>query len=133
MTWLGSVVAGARRLVQGAIGERRPDTPVVVFSSFAHAEAYLVKGFLESRGIAAEIRDELAMIYGELPLTPQNLPSVWVAASDAPRADGIVRDFQNARVENGEAWRCAGCGETLGSQFTACWRCGGSRAEQPRP
>jgi hypothetical protein len=131
VSWLGSIVAGARRLVRRAEGERRPDEPVVVFSTWVSAEAHLLKWLLDSHGIAAEVRDRLTMIYGELPPTPQNLPSVWVAARDAPRADEIVRDFQSGRVANGEAWRCAACGETVGAQFTACGRCGVSRPEQP--
>jgi hypothetical protein len=132
VTWLDSVVSGARRLARKARGERLPDAPVVVFSTFNSAEAHLVMGLLESRGIAAEVRDQLAGILGDLPTTPQNLPSVWVAERDAAVADAIVREFQGRRVENGEAWRCPGCGETIDAQFTACWRCGRS-AEKPRP
>lgn len=103
-----------------------------VFAAYTTAEAHLVKGLLESEGIAAEVRGEvLAGILGDIPLM-ENRPSVWVEERDASRANGIVRDFQHARVAAGEAWRCD-CGETLDAQFTACWRCGRSRAEQPGP
>lgn len=104
----------------------------MVFATYTAAEAHLVKGLLESEGITAEVRDEmLAGILGDIPLL-QTRPSVWVREDDFARADKIVREFQRERVEAGEAWRCA-CGETLGAQFTACWRCSRSRAEQPRP
>lgn len=93
-----------------------------VFIAYTSIEAHLVRGLLESEGIAAEVHEDMVNILGELPLTPENLPSVWVEEHDAARADGIVRDFQSGRVEKGEAWRCE-CGETLDAQFTACWRC----------
>jgi hypothetical protein len=104
----------------------------MVFATYTAAEAHLLKGLLESEGITAEVRDELlAGILGDIPLL-QNRPSVWVAEGDAARASEIVREFQRGRVEAGEAWRCA-CGETLDAQFTACWRCSRSRAEEPHP
>jgi hypothetical protein len=104
----------------------------LVFAAYTTTEAHLVKGLLESEGITAEVRGEiLAGILGDIPLLA-NRPSVWVAESDAARANEIVRDFQHERVQKGDAWRCA-CGETLDAQFSACWRCGRSRAEQPRP
>ena len=104
----------------------------LIFAAYTTAEAHLVKGLLESEGIMAEVRDEmLAGILGDIPLM-QNRPSVWVEDRDAARANEIVRDFQHERVEKGDAWRCA-CGEILGAQFTACWRCGCSRPEQSRP
>ena len=95
--------------------------------AYTSIEAHLLKGLLESEGIAAEVRD----ILGEIPRTPENLPSVWVEESAAARAAAIVADFRHERVQTGEAWRRE-CGETLDAQFTACWRCGAIRsAEQP--
>jgi hypothetical protein len=103
-----------------------------IFIAYTSIEAHLVKGLLESEGIAAEVHEDMVNILGELPLTPENLPSVWVEERDALRADGIVRDFQHERVEKGDAWRCE-CGEILDAQFSACWQCSRSRPEQPRP
>jgi len=104
----------------------------LVFSAYTTAEAHLLKGLLESEGITAEVRGEvLSGILGDIPLL-ENRPSVWVEESDAARAEEIVRDFQHDRVQKGDAWRCD-CGETLDAQFTACWQCGRSRAEQPPP
>jgi len=103
----------------------------VVFWTGVSTEAHLIQGLLESEGIAAEVRDEVPMVYAATPATPEYLPSVWVAAADAARADAIVRDFLGGRVQKGEAWRCPGCGETMDAQFTACWHCGRSRAQKP--
>jgi hypothetical protein len=97
-------------------------------------EAYLVRGFLASRGIAAEIRGELLTSgWGELPL---DVCSVWVRDDrDYVRAVELVKDFfsgAEARRHGGEAWTCATCGETLEGQFTHCWQCGVSRSNAER-
>ena len=89
-------------------------------------EAHLVKGFLESNGIAAVIRGEfLTSGWGELPL---DVCSVWVS-DDAhyERANALLISFLNgdpAREHRGENWRCPKCGEQQEGQFTACWKCG---------
>jgi hypothetical protein len=59
-------------------------------------EAHLVKGLLESNGIAAEIRGEsLFGARGETPVTPDTLPSVWVVDDgDASRARGVLAEYR---------------------------------------
>ncbi len=52
-------------------------------------DAHLIKGLLEAEGIEAEVRGELLFGgRGELPMTEDTLPSVWVhdawAAARAP-------------------------------------------------
>ena|SRR5688572_1921704 len=97
-----------------------------VFLAFTAVEAHLVKGLLESEGISAEVRGEgMAPILGDVPIL-ENLPSVWVADREVSRAQQIVRDFKRERVATGDAWRCE-CGEAMGAQFAACWRCGTDR------
>lgn len=91
-------------------------------------EAHLVRGFLASHGIAAEVRGELLTSgWGELPL---DVCAVWVRNDgDYARAAELVRDFfsgADARRHGGDAWTC-GCGEALEGQFTQCWRCGALR------
>jgi hypothetical protein len=61
------------------------------------AEAHLVRGLLESRGIHAEVRGEaLWGTRGETPLTPDTLPTVWVDDNQAPEAARIVEDYSAA-------------------------------------
>lgn len=98
--------------------------------SARHAlEAHLIRGFLASNGITAEVRGEyLTSGWGELPM---DVCSVWIA-DDAQfsRADELLKAFLTgslAREFGGEAWTCA-CGEQLEGQFTACWRCGSARS-----
>ncbi len=92
-------------------------------------EAHLVKGFLESNGIAAVVRGEfLTSGWGELPV---DVCGVWIT-DDAQyeRAHALLVSFLKgdlARKYRGEAWTCPGCGERLEGQFTACWRCGATR------
>lgn len=93
-------------------------------------EAHLVRGFLASHGITAEVRGELLTSgWGELPL---DVCSVWVKDDrDYERGKELVREFfsgASARRHSGEAWTCPACGEPLEGQFTQCWRCGALRA-----
>lgn len=93
-------------------------------------EAHLVRGFLESNGIAAIVRGEyLTSGWGELPL---DVCSVWIdddAQYDRAQAllaaflyGDLAREFRDLR------WRCRRCGEELEGQFTACWSCGAAKS-----
>jgi hypothetical protein len=68
-----------------------------VFVARNPAEAHIVKGLLESRGITAEVRGEaLWGTRGETPLTPDTLPTVWVLDDKkAPEAAGIVKEYSS--------------------------------------
>jgi len=92
-------------------------------------EAHLIRGFLESNGIAAEVRGEfLTSGWGELPV---DVCSVWITDdSQYDRAHALLLSFLNgdlAREYRGHEWRCAQCGEQLEGQFTTCWSCGAAR------
>jgi hypothetical protein len=95
------------------------------------ADAHLLKGLLTGGNIEAEVRGEfLYGVRGEVPITPDTCPSVWVMDdSDYDRAMELVSTFlggdSSYRIE-GKAWRC-GCGEENESQFTECWSCGKAR------
>ena len=109
-----------------------------VFIAQHPAEAHLVRGLLESRGIPALIRGEsLFGARGEAPVTPDTLPSVWVAdARHADEALAIIEghttgaDSAVAHGDNTESWTCAKCGETVESQFSECWKCGTERGQR---
>lgn len=93
-------------------------------------EAHLLRGFLESQGIASIVRgDLLTGGFGELPV---DQCSVWLTDErQFARADELVRDFLKgsfARIYSGERWVCPQCNETLEGQFTQCWRCGSAKA-----
>ena len=92
-------------------------------------EAHVVKGFLESNGIAAVVRgDHLQGGWGELPV---DLCSVWVT-DDAQyeRANALLVSFfhgDHAHEFRDQNWRCSKCGEQIEGQFTECWSCGTHR------
>ena len=103
-----------------------------VFVARTPTEAHLVKGVLEARGIRAEVRGEaLWGTRGEIPLTPDTLPTVWVLDNrQAPEAVSIVEEYSSAAPVSGreaQGWRCPACGEPVESQFSECWKCGASR------
>ena len=92
-------------------------------------EAHLIRGFLNSHGISAEVRGEfLTSGWGELPV---DVCSVWIT-DDAQfeAANELLVAFLKgsyARKFSGETWFCPQCGERLEGQFTQCWKCGANR------
>ncbi len=106
-----------------------------VFVAQHPTEAHLVKGLLESNGIAADVHGEsLFSARGEAPVTPDTLPTVWVVDDgQAARALEVLAGYgpgHSPDASHGGAWTCANCGETLESQFTECWRCGTLQSEK---
>jgi hypothetical protein len=95
------------------------------------ADAHLLKGLLEGENIEAEVRGEfLYGVRGEVPITPDTCPSVWVMDdADYDRAMELVSAFREGEPPNpveGKPWRCS-CGEENERQFTECWSCGKAR------
>jgi hypothetical protein len=93
-------------------------------------EAHLIRGYLDSHGIAAEVRGEyLTSGWGELPV---DVCSVWIvdeAQYDAANAlVNSLLDGTRANDSHAHRWRCHVCGEELEGQFTACWACGTAKA-----
>ena len=92
-----------------------------VFSSWNLAAAHHARNLLAVEGIGSVLRNEmLSSAMGELP-PAECQAELWVDTRDAARAEALL----NATVA-GADWTCA-CGETLGAQFTECWRCGRSK------
>lgn len=95
-------------------------------------DAHLLKGSLESEGIEAVVQGEFLWIArGEVPITADTAPSVWVIdETDYERALEAVKAFQpseeTSSPEN-ENWKCANCNESNEGQFTECWQCGTPR------
>ena len=94
-------------------------------------EAHLVKGILEQYGISCEIRGEaLWGARGQLPLTSETLPSIWIADDGKfDEAQELIEQFKNKTlaVNDGTSWKCPECGEEVEGQFTDCWKYGAGR------
>lgn len=122
-------------------------------------EAQLLLGVLEEHGIRAVVQGEaLWAARGELPLTPDSAPSIWVAdEADAHRAREIIEEHKTRPnpthcpncgmdLHGGResqcpkcatpfrivgVWTCPVCHEISGTQFTHCWSCGAERGDTP--
>ena len=94
-----------------------------VYSSFNQTAVYHARNLLENEGIETLVRNaQLSSAMGELP-PAECQAELWVVNdADATRAATILD-----RKIPGEDWTCS-CGETLGPQFTQCWRCGAYRS-----
>ena len=95
-----------------------------VYSSYNLAAVHHARNVLEAAGIRAVVRNQfLSSAMGELP-PAECQPQLWVLDdADAARAEALL-----FRAEPpGEPWSCQ-CGETLGGQFTQCWKCGSYRS-----
>ena len=93
------------------------------------SEAHIVSGMLNAAGIGAKVRGQyLTSGYGELPITSDTLPSVWI---DDDRqmtiARNLIAEYERPGSSRTPAWRCDQCGEVHQGQFTACWKCGRDR------
>ena len=101
-----------------------------VFVAAHPAEAYMVKGLLESEGIEAIVRGEaLFSARGLISVTQDTLPSVWVLdPHDAECAVAIIAAPQTALAAGRKerSWRCPTCNEFISPEFVVCWQCGGA-------
>lgn len=105
-----------------------------VYSARNPTEAHLLKGILESYGIGCVVRGEaLFSVRGEVPLTPDTAPSVWILDNnDADEAGRIIKEYESSNMLDGsdkESWICRYCGEDSEGQFTKCWNCGKPRLQ----
>ena len=93
------------------------------------AQAHLIRGFLDSEGIFSVVKGEhLVGIQGEIPITMDTLPSIWVNEADVATARGLIEEALAAEQAPGGNWICPGCSEPIDGQFTECWQCGAPRA-----
>ena len=94
-----------------------------VFSSYNQTAVYHARNLLEGAGLKVLIRNAiLSSAMGELPPTECQAELWLLNDADLAKAEALL----SAKPE-GTDWTCA-CGETLGPQFTQCWRCGAARA-----
>ena len=96
-----------------------------IFSSFNRIAVHHARNLLEAEGIEAEVRREmLSSAMGELP-PAECEAELWVLrAEDVARAEAVLR----RPPVRGPDWKCSGCAETSGAQFTQCWKCGANRS-----
>ncbi|ORT49478.1 hypothetical protein ST37_13855 [Vibrio sp. qd031] len=97
-----------------------------LYSAANPTEAHLLSELLRSQRIQVEVRgDALFSLKGELPLTDDSDPYVWLLdLTQQHQAEKIVQEFvSQANDTSGPNWRCEHCGEENEPQFGACWQC----------
>ena len=103
-----------------------------VYSAADPADAQLVRALLKGNHIEAVVQGEdLWVARGELPITPETAPSVWVHDGDAQRARALIEERQQPRTVQKPPWTCPSCGEQVEGQFSECWRCTGPAGDAP--
>jgi uncharacterized protein (UPF0212 family) len=108
---------------------------VKLYAGSSGVDVYVLRDMLGQEGIPSVIMGEaLSSGRGDLPMTAETLPSLWVGQNDADRAmpialeyDRVKKDGIDASLSGGD-WKCPGCGEEVEGHFSACWSCGGERA-----
>lgn len=97
-------------------------------NSIDGANIEMLKVLLEEAQIRCMIRNEyLSSAMGEVPFLEAS-PELWILNDeDRLRASAILETWRTTRIEAGESWACADCGENIEGQFTSCWQCGNER------
>lgn len=108
-----------------------------VYTARDEMDANFVQGLLQREGIEAVIQGQsLGEVWGNLPLSSESLPSVWVDDGDVERARPVVEAYRRTDHANADeatggpsrvTWACPNCGERVEEQFTQCWKCGHQR------
>jgi hypothetical protein len=102
-----------------------------VYSARDLTEAHFVKGLLDAEDIPSVVQGgPLQAVLGEIPVTPESLPSIWVNEQDVASARLIIDQMKRggpAKSERQAPWTCPKCGENLEGQFSICWNCGSER------
>lgn len=109
---------------------------IQVYSATHPTEAHIVKGLLEAEGIECEVRGDILFgARGELPLTPETAPSVWIVDSNRyTSARSIIALYEQRNIDTEvpeNKWTCSVCQEEHGDQFSHCWKCGSSKLMYP--
>lgn len=91
-------------------------------------QASIWSGSLRAAGIACELRNTtLAGAMGEIPFL-ECAPQLWIENDDdESRALALLEELRSPPP--GPAWVCPSCGESVESQFGACWNCGVGRLD----
>ena len=96
----------------------------LVYRAANPIDAQLVADELRGHGVGCEITGGyLSGAIGELP--PGDIVAVRLHdPREAGRARALIEALEAARRDPRPDWSCEACGERVGGEFGACWRCG---------
>jgi membrane protease YdiL (CAAX protease family) len=99
------------------------------------AEAHLIAAMLDAAGIKTHILGEhISTLQGAIPFGTASSPALCVVDDlDSEEAQRQIGEFLRHRqpADRTSIWICPQCGESIESQFTACWKCGADRGDVP--
>lgn len=96
---------------------------VQVFTNQNIALVGSMRSFLESNGIACQLRNEYSSsVMGEVSFFLV-WPELWVAPENAQKAKKLIKGLDNS-APMGPDWKCRECGESNPGTFDLCWQCG---------
>ena len=108
-----------------------------VYTARDEMDANFVQGLLKQEGIRAVVQGQsLGEVWGNLPLSAESLPTVWVEDGDVERAMPVIEAYRPTDRANADesvaerpraTWTCPNCGERVEAQFTQCWKFGHNR------
>ena len=79
---------------------------IKIYEARDSLEAHFLRNLLESAEIRAKVLGEtLGAARGELPMTSETLPSVWINPDDLGKAQGIVEEYERKQKERDEDWQ----------------------------
>ncbi|MFG0316730.1 MAG: putative signal transducing protein [Planctomycetota bacterium JB042] len=103
--------------------------PVEVYVARDASDAAMALAMLAAEGIEGRVVGEnLQTAAGELGMSYNALPRVWVPGEQAGRARELIRAHERERSAPADAapaapWVCPGCGESVPGEFDLCWSC----------
>lgn len=95
-----------------------------IFTSPDSAEVGLLKNLLLKAGLrCVEVNEQMARTIPAAPFQAE----LWVENdADYDEAMALMQQWQNPPATT-VSWTCSRCGETMGGQFSKCWKCGTHR------
>lgn len=111
----------------------------LLYTARSEAEARMLADRLSQFSIVASVQGgRLQAARGEIPLTQQTMPQVWVFEDAYADAMTVLEAWVSERADDdeaGEDWTCPECGEHVEGVFDQCWNCEtlrpGVSAEEP--
>ena len=94
-------------------------------------DAHHLRAHMESGGLRAVVLGEtLGAARGDLPVTMETLPAVFVNSEDLDQARDLLESYLalDHLAETAEhPWICPACEKVMEGQFDVCWQCGEER------
>lgn len=103
-----------------------------IFTGKNLQEAEIVKFQLERAEFDVELRgSDLLSIRGELPISSETEPSLWVDEGSAENARSFIEELYSNSNGDAPSWICDQCQETIEGSFLTCWNCGQDKSRSP--